>query len=179
MERVEDHMGLVNWIASKYYKVYKERYEYDDLVQVACIGLCKAIKGFKPELGYEFTTYAVPKIKGQVAMLIRDDRYYPIHKKQRFNPSSAFISLNQMVSDEGSIEFIDTIKDRGSLDNAFERIDLEDVLSKLPSLERKVIHLYYFEDLTQAEIGKLLGMTQANVSRVIIRALEKLRRYLA
>lgn len=175
----EDHMGLVNWVARKYHQTYKDKYEYDDLVQVGCIGLCKAIEKFNPELGYEFTTYAVPKIKGQIAMLIRDDRFYPIHKKDRFNPSSAFISLNQLVSDEGSIEYIDTIKGRDQLDSVFERIDLENALSKLPDLERTVIDYYYFKDLTQTEIGELIGTSQNHVSRLLKRTLEKLKRYLA
>lgn len=45
----------------------------DDLFQIGVIGLIKAIENYNYELGFEFSTYAVPMIKGEVKRYIRDD----------------------------------------------------------------------------------------------------------
>ena len=46
--------------------------EYDDLFSTGCIGLVKAVDNFKPELGFSFSTYAVPVILGELRRLFRD-----------------------------------------------------------------------------------------------------------
>ena len=47
--------------------------EPDDLYQLACVGFIKAVRGFDPSLGNEFSTYAVPKIAGEIRRFLRDD----------------------------------------------------------------------------------------------------------
>lgn len=47
--------------------------ELDDLFQLGCIGFLKAIQGFDPEYGTCFSTYAVPKIAGEIRRFLRDD----------------------------------------------------------------------------------------------------------
>lgn len=46
--------------------------EYDDLFSTGCMGLVKAVDNFKPELGFSFSTYAVPVILGELRRLFRD-----------------------------------------------------------------------------------------------------------
>ena len=45
----------------------------DDLYQLGCMGLLKAVHGFDADLGYCFSTYAVPKIAGEIRRFLRDD----------------------------------------------------------------------------------------------------------
>lgn len=45
----------------------------DDLYQLGCIGLLKAVRGFDPEFGTQFSTYAVPKIAGEIRRFLRDN----------------------------------------------------------------------------------------------------------
>lgn len=45
----------------------------DDLYQLGCVGLLKAIRGFDESLGNRFSTYAVPKIAGEIRRFLRDD----------------------------------------------------------------------------------------------------------
>ena len=45
----------------------------DDLYQLGCVGLLKAIRGFDESLGNQFSTYAVPKITGEIRRFLRDD----------------------------------------------------------------------------------------------------------
>ena len=47
--------------------------ETDDLFQLGCIGFLKAVEGFDPEYGTQFSTYAVPKIAGEIRRFLRDD----------------------------------------------------------------------------------------------------------
>ena len=48
--------------------------EADDLYQLASIGFLKAVRGFDPQYGTQFSTYAVPKIAGEIRRFLRDDR---------------------------------------------------------------------------------------------------------
>lgn len=47
--------------------------ENDDLYQLGCLGFVKAVKGFDPAFGCQFSTYAVPKIAGEIRRFLRDD----------------------------------------------------------------------------------------------------------
>ena len=66
---VEENIGLVHTCAKR----FKGRgIEYDDLFQAGCMGLVKAAGNFNSELGYKFSTYAVPVIIGEIKRLFRD-----------------------------------------------------------------------------------------------------------
>lgn len=47
--------------------------ESDDLYQLGCLGFLKAVEGFDLEFGTQFSTYAVPKIAGEIRRFLRDD----------------------------------------------------------------------------------------------------------
>lgn len=47
--------------------------EPDDLYQLGCLGFLKAVQGFDPAFGTQFSTYAVPKIAGEIRRFLRDD----------------------------------------------------------------------------------------------------------
>ena len=47
--------------------------EADDLYQLGCLGFIKAVEGFDPDFGTQFSTYAVPKIAGEIRRFLRDD----------------------------------------------------------------------------------------------------------
>ena len=67
---VENNLGLVHACAHR----FKGRgIEYDDLFQAGCMGLVKAYDGFDESRGVCFSTYAVPKIAGEIRRFLRDD----------------------------------------------------------------------------------------------------------
>ena len=68
-EMIEKNIGLVHSCAHKF---SGKGVEYDDLFQAGCIGLIKAVDNFKEELGFSFSTYAVPVILGEIKRLFRD-----------------------------------------------------------------------------------------------------------
>ncbi len=67
---IEQNSGLIWAIARRY---YGRGAEPDDLYQLACMGFIKAVRGFDSEMGYEFSTYAVPKIAGEIRRFLRDN----------------------------------------------------------------------------------------------------------
>ncbi len=67
---VERHSPLVAAIARRF---LGRGVEYDDLFQLGAIGLLKAIDGYDEGFGTKFSTYAVPKIMGEIRRFLRDD----------------------------------------------------------------------------------------------------------
>ena len=65
-----ENSGLIWSIVKRYYGCGVET---DDLYQLGCIGFIKAVKGFDLNYGTQFSTYAVPKIAGEIRRFLRDD----------------------------------------------------------------------------------------------------------
>ena len=69
-QTISQNIGLVHACAHR----FKGRgIEYDDLFQAGCMGLCKAADAFDETRGVRFSTYAVPKIAGEIRRFLRDD----------------------------------------------------------------------------------------------------------
>ena len=67
---VEENAGLIRAVARRY---YGRGVEPDDLFQLGSIGFLKAVAGFDTAVGTQFSTYAVPKIAGEIRRFLRDD----------------------------------------------------------------------------------------------------------
>ncbi len=67
---VEENSGLVWSVARRF---MGRGAEADDLYQLGCLGFLKAVEGFDPAYGTQFSTYAVPKIAGEIRRFLRDD----------------------------------------------------------------------------------------------------------
>ncbi len=65
-----ENNGLIWSIVRRY---YGRGVEPDDLYQLGCLGFLKAVQGFDPGFGTQFSTYAVPKIAGEIRRFLRDD----------------------------------------------------------------------------------------------------------
>lgn len=69
-EKIENNIGLVYSIANRF---SGKGVDYDDLVQIGCVGLIKAVDNFDESRGFSFSTYAVPLIIGEIRQFFRDD----------------------------------------------------------------------------------------------------------
>ena len=67
---VEENSGLIWSVARRF---FGRGAEPDDLYQLGCVGFIKAVHGFDPGYGTQFSTYAVPKIAGEIRRFLRDD----------------------------------------------------------------------------------------------------------
>ena len=67
---LEENNGLIWSVVRRY---YGRGVEPDDLYQLGCLGFLKAVRGFDQSYGTQFSTYAVPKIAGEIRRFLRDD----------------------------------------------------------------------------------------------------------
>jgi len=67
---VEENSGLIWSVARRF---FGRGTEPDDLYQLGCLGFLKAVEGFDLQFGTQFSTYAVPKIAGEIRRFLRDD----------------------------------------------------------------------------------------------------------
>lgn len=211
----------LNLVRSVVHRFTNRGYEWDDLFQIGCIGLIKAVDRFDSEFNVKFSTYAVPMIIGEIRRFMRDDNpikvsrpikelAYRIHKTQEklqgilgrdptIKEVAAELSLtpqeiaaaleaiqppsslyDQTFRDDGDpIHRLDQIKySEGQETACIDNLALKEVLSRLPSRERMVVHLRFFEDKTQAEIANTIGLSQVQVSRIEKQALRLIRDFM-
>ncbi|AJG59602.1 TPA: sigma-70 family RNA polymerase sigma factor [Bacillus cereus] len=113
-EFMEKYERLVHHCVWKRYAKKKTSIEHDtnldieDLTQFGMIGLIKARDNFNPEFGCAFSTYAVPKIIGEIGRAIRDNQKV---KVQRSVYSVKGKILNQQLSDKGPEEIADILNE--------------------------------------------------------------------
>ena len=69
-EKIERNMGLVYSVANRF---AGKGVDFEDLVQIGCVGLIKAVDNFDESRGFSFSTYAVPVIIGEIRQFFRDD----------------------------------------------------------------------------------------------------------
>ncbi len=191
----------------------------DDLFQVGCIGLMKAIDNFDPSHMVQFSTYGVPMIAGEIRRFLRDgsplrvsrsirDTAYrvlqckeklllekgrePTHEEiaaalalplaqvcEAIDAVSAPISLFDPVHTDGGdpLTVMDQVRDTRNTDEQWlERIALHDAVAALSARERRIIDLRYQSGKTQMEVAGLIGISQAQVSRLEKGALKSIRR---
>ena len=133
---------------------------------------------------------AYAKLEGKLGRDARDEEIAEylnidiseLHKLFDETKKSLLLSLDEIFYDdeEGSSRF-DFIEDQKS-DNPQSKIEeaeakkiLADAISKLSDRERMVITLYYYEELTSKEIGKILGVSDSRVSQLHTKAILRLR----
>lgn len=97
---VTDNSGLIWSVARRF---FGRGVEADDLYQLGCLGFLKAIAGFDEDYGTQFSTYAVPKISGEIRRFLRDDGAVKVSrglKERAMSIRSARASLEQKLGRE-------------------------------------------------------------------------------
>lgn len=100
---VEDNSGLIWSIAKRF---FGRGVDPDDLYQLGCVGFLKAIDGFDESFGTRFSTYAVPKISGEIRRFLRDDGTVKVSrgiKEQATHIRAARLALEQRIGREPNI----------------------------------------------------------------------------
>lgn len=210
------HLGLAEYLARR----FANRGEpLDDLVQVASLGLIKAVDRFDPSRGVAFSTYATHTIVGELKRHFRD-KGWAVRAPRRMqelylslgkvvaalgqelgrSPTIAELAAEVQVSEEEVLEALEagqayrstsldaptgtedgeTLGARlggedASLEDAESRATLSPLLGQLGRRERLILHLRFFEGLTQSEIANRLGISQMHVSRLLARSVSRLR----
>lgn len=73
--KAEDNFGLVHYVIRKYFRKHPADQDYEDYFQSGCEGLVKAMQRYDASYDTEFSTFAVPLIKGEIYRYLRDCSY--------------------------------------------------------------------------------------------------------
>ncbi|MGL4875150.1 MAG: sigma-70 family RNA polymerase sigma factor [Clostridium sp.] len=169
---IEEHLGLARKVAGEFSRLSYCSYGYEELESQAFVGLCSAAKKFDINKGYTFSTFAVPIIRYWILRTFRDDRWL----SQKRGVRHEIYSLNIKVGEKQEEEMQDMLKDDFTFEEvSIDSIWIKDLLLILNDKERVVIKLHYFDNLPQQEVAKVIGVTQATVSRRLRKAIKKLR----
>lgn len=200
MEELLEYEGLIYSIISK----YPNRFDKEDLYQVAMIGLIDAYKHYNKNYDTKFSTFAYYYIIGEVNKYIRESNGIKVSKQlidlkkkiikakeimeQRLGrePSSLELSLFLEVDEKDIDKAILATDDVDSLDNFYDIfktydctsadiLDLRSEIDKLPINEKNIILARYYGELTQSETSNILGISQVQVSRNETKILQKLK----
>src|SRR5436189_2476813 len=192
--------------------------QLEDLIQVASLGLVKALDGFDLERGKSFIAYAAPTILGELRRHFRD-RVWEVRLPRGLQERTMAVAeagqvlseqlghtptINQIAArleiseeevaealqadearrtlsldmprnraDAESVPMVETI---GGSEHGYDRVEAQLAAEGAPldERERRVLRLRFEEDLNQYEIGRRLGVSQMQVSRIMRGALRKL-----
>ncbi len=214
---IEQYLSLVRSLARRY--AYRGE-QLDDLVQIGCIGLIKAIDRFDIDRGVELTTYATPNIIGEIKRHFRDkgwavrvprglqelnvqlskiveDQTVQLGRSptipelakaagveeelvlEALESGRAYTSLSLSVGGSDEDGEVDPLESLGTEEHQYSVSEDRAVLAPgfrvLDERERRILHLRFFDGLTQSQIAQRVGISQMHVSRLIRRALEKIR----
>lgn len=100
---VEENSGLIWSVARRF---FGRGADPDDLYQLGCVGFLKAIDGYDAGFGTKFSTYAVPKISGEIRRFLRDDGTVKVSrgiKEQAAQIRLARIRLEQRIGREPTV----------------------------------------------------------------------------
>ena len=100
---IEENAGLIWSIARRF---FGRGVDPDDLYQLGCVGFLKAIDGFDEGFGTRFSTYAVPKISGEIRRFLRDDGTVKVSrgvKEQAAQIRAARLALEQRIGREPTL----------------------------------------------------------------------------
>lgn len=219
---VENNIGLVWNIVRRF---SGRGYEIEDIFQIGCIGLIKAIDKFDMNFNVKFSTYAVPMITGEIKRFLRDDGMIKVSRtlkengwkikkvsdelSQKYGRNATIneiaavtelqpedivmaIEANSEVSSiyktvyqsEGKeICMIDQIEENEQGKESYEEklinhLVLDEAIRMLNEKERQIIEYRYYNDMTQSQVAKKLGISQVQVSRLEKKILKTMRQHI-
>jgi len=191
----------------------------DDLFQVGCIGLIKAISNFDPTKQVRFSTYGVPMIAGEVRRYLRDNSAIRVSRSIRdvaykvlqckealllklgreptleeiskelgipmedvseaLDAVCAPVSLYDPVYSDGgdSLTVMDQVRDTKNTEVSWmEHITLQNAFRALNDREKQILSLRFVGGKTQMEVASIIGISQAQVSRLEKGAISAMRK---
>ena len=94
-ELVTENSGLIWSVARRF---IGRGTESDDLYQLGCLGFLKAVEGFDLSYGTQFSTYAVPKIAGEIRRFLRDDGVVKVSRSLKEQAMTIKITRNRLAT---------------------------------------------------------------------------------
>ena len=189
---VQENSGLIWSVARRF---IGRGAESDDLYQLGCLGFLKAVEGFDLEYGTQFSTYAVPKISGEIRRFLRDDGAVKVSRTLKEQASLIKSTRNRLSAALGREPTLLEISRQTGLspeeialaetataatesiqkENGTEGFSLEDILTDTESEEnmvekialRQAIASLPERERTVIQLRYFHGLTQQRVSRIM------------
>ncbi len=189
---VTENTGLIWSVARRF---IGRGTESDDLYQLGCLGFLKAIDGFDLSFGTQFSTYAVPKISGEIRRFLRDDGAVKVSRSIKERAVSINLTRNNLLQKLGREPTLREIAEQTGFtteeiaatdvatscvesiqqETGSEGFSLEDILSDTESEETLLERISVRQGITalpekEATVIKLRyfhGLTQDRVSKVL------------
>ena len=189
---VEENTGLI-WAVTR--RFLGRGVEADDLYQLGSLGFLKAVEGFDLSYGTQFSTYAVPKISGEIRRFLRDDGTVKVSRSLKEQASAIRVVRNQLTTALGRDPTIaeisrqtgfspeeiamaetataatesiqrETGEEGFSLENVLTDTESEEIMVEKIAL-RQAISALPEREATVIKLRFFHGLTQQRVSRVL------------
>ena len=189
---VQENSGLIWSVARRF---LGRGTEGDDLYQLGCLGFLKAVAGFDLQYGTQFSTYAVPKISGEIRRFLRDDGSVKVSRTIKEQAATIRLARSQLTNTLGRDPTVSEIseqtgfsaeeialaetataatesiqreagEDGFSLEDVLTDTQTEDVLVEKISL-RQAISCLPERERTVIQLRYFHGLTQERIARVL------------
>lgn len=189
---ITENAGLIWSIARRF---LGRGTEADDLYQLGCLGFLKAVEGFDLEYGTQFSTYAVPKIAGEIRRFLRDDGAIKVSRSLKEQALQIKTARNLLVNALGREPTVQEIADQSGLtpeeialaesataatesiqrETGEDGFSLENILTDTESEESMVEKISLRQAISQLPEREAMvirlryfhGLTQERVSRIM------------
>lgn len=209
-KKAKDRLVMANLklILSIIQKINIKNADPDDLFQVGCIGLIKALNNFEPAMNVQFSTYGVVMIMGEIKRYMRDNSilkisrstkdmaYKALSYRELFSKESGreptaeeiaagldttvyavtsameamspTLSLNEpaFCEEDDSICLMDQVQGEDFENSFISKTVIQDVLHALEKRDKYILNLRFLQGKTQTQVAKIIGISQAQVSRI-------------
>jgi len=166
---IEQHLPLVRRTARR----FAGRGEsVDELVQVGSLALVTAVDRARRVAPAMLTSYVARCVEGEIRRHLRD-RASVVRIPRRVQADGVAVRFGPLADDEDVPR--ELVEDERPEDTALTRALVAAAARCLNRREREVVALRYFLDLSQAEVGEAVGVSQVHVSRLLRSASDKMR----
>jgi RNA polymerase sigma factor for flagellar operon FliA len=202
---VQQYLPLVRTVVGRLAMTLPAHAATEDLYSAGLVGLLHAVRRYNHKAGVLFETYARVRIRGAVFDELRKLDWVPrsVHDKARKvaevmrkleqkkgkAPTNAEMAKELDITEdeyeEGEATQHEAVADATVPDPGHntERRELSRIIAKrlevLPDMQRKVLALYYFEDLRLREIAEVFGVTESRISQIHAAAILSIKGFLA
>lgn len=130
---VQENAGLI-WSVAK--RFLGRGAEAEDLYQLGCLGFLKAVEGFDLDFGTQFSTYAVPKIAGEIRRFLRDDGAIKVSRSLKERAAAVRLMRARLSSALGREPTVSELAEQLGL-TAEEIADAENAAMEVESIHRE------------------------------------------
>ena len=158
---LEENAGLIWSVVRRY---YGRGVDAEDLYQLGCLGFLKAVRGFDDAYGTQFSTYAVPKIAGEIRRFLRDDGQVKVSRGVKERSATIYAARTRLTARLGREPSLSELSEETGLEPE-DIAATETATAPVTSLQMETAEGFTLERVLGTD-----GMEESVVERVALRA---------